>query len=45
MWSHATTPLLNGRKAAFLVSCASHYDIASLEEGADIEDLKKREIR
>ncbi len=45
MWSHATTPLLNGRKAAFLVSCASHYDIASLEEGADIEDIQRREIR
>lgn len=45
IWSHATTPLLNGRKAAFLVSCASHYDVASLAEGGTMEDIKRRELR
>ncbi|MEK9691913.1 MAG: 2OG-Fe(II) oxygenase [Rhodospirillaceae bacterium] len=45
MWSHATTPLLNGRKAAFLVSCASHYDVASLAEGGTMDDIKRRELR
>ena len=44
VWSHATTPLLNGRKSAFLVSCASHYDVASIREDGDLVDIKKREI-
>lgn len=45
VWSHATTPLLNGRKAAFLVSMSSHYDVGSEEIGQPIEDLARRELR
>jgi len=45
VWSHATTPLLNGRKAAFLVSMSSHYDVGSEETGAPMEVLTKRELR
>ena len=44
VYSHATTPLLNGRKSAFLVSCASHYDVDSLQESGDLVEVKKREI-
>ena len=44
VYSHATTPLLNGRKAAFLVSCASHYDVASIKEDGDLIEAKRREI-
>ena len=45
MWSHATTPLLNGRKAAFLVSCSSHFDEASFKAGATMEYVTRRELR
>ena len=45
VWSHATTPLLNGRKAAFLVSMSSHYDVGSEEIGQPIEELARRELR
>ena len=45
VWSHATTPLLNGRKAAFLVSMSSHYDVGSEEIGHPVEDLARRELR
>lgn len=45
IWSHATTPLLNGRKTAFLVSMSSHYDEAGEQNGTPIEDLKRRELR
>jgi|TARA_B100000902_G_C27193259_1_gene855048 mRNA-degrading endonuclease HigB of HigAB toxin-antitoxin module len=45
VWSHATTPLLNGRKAAFLVSMSSHYDVGSEETGAPVTALAKRELR
>jgi len=45
VYSHATTPLLNGRKSAFLVSCASHYDVASEEAGVDMKYVKGRELR
>jgi len=45
MWSHATTPLLNGRKAAFLVAVSSHYDVSSEEYGAKPEDIIRRELR
>ncbi len=45
MYSHATTPLLNGRKAAFLVSCSSNYDMDSYNNGSQISELKRRELR
>lgn len=45
VWSHATTPLLNGRKAAFLVSMSSHYDVGSEETGAPVTALAERELR
>jgi len=45
VYSHATTPLLNGRKSAFLVSCASHYDVDSVREDGDLYEVKRREIR
>ena len=45
VWSHATPPLLNGRKAAVLVSMSSHYDVGSEEIGHPVEDLARRELR
>ena len=37
MWSHATTPLLNGRKSAFLVAVSSGTDYDKYLETLDIE--------
>ena len=45
IYSHATTPLLNGRKSAFLVSCASHFDIDNVGEENDYTEVKRRELR
>ena len=45
VYSHGTTPLLNGRKAAFLVSCSSHFDEASFKAGATMEYVTRRELR
>lgn len=45
MYSHATTPLLNGRKAAFLVPCSSNYDMDSYNSGMPLAEVKARELR
>lgn len=45
VYSHATTPLLNGRKTAFLVSFSSHYDIDAELLGEPIEVSSRRELR
>lgn len=45
MWSHATTPLLSGRKAAFLVAFSSYYSLGDEEMGASDNELKARELR
>ena len=45
IWSHATTPLLNGRKAAFLVSCSSNFDMDTYNSGAPMESITGREFR
>jgi predicted 2-oxoglutarate/Fe(II)-dependent dioxygenase YbiX len=45
VYSHATTPLLNGRKTAFLVSFSSHYDVDSRSRGEPMEVTKLRELR
>ena len=44
VFSHATTPLLNGRKSAFLVSCSSGFDLDSYLDGEDLENLSGRQI-
>ena len=46
MWSHGTTPLLNGRKAAFLVAFCSYYNEEDeVVFGATQEQIKERELR
>ena len=44
MWSHATTPLLNGRKSAFLVAVSSGTDYDKYLETLDIEQTAQREF-
>lgn len=44
VFSHATTPLLDGRKAAFLVACSSGFDLDSFLDGVAPEDLARRYI-
>ena len=44
IYSHATTPLLNGRKAAFLVSLSSNYDMDSYNNGNPLDEIKMREL-
>ena len=44
IYSHATTPLLNGRKAAFLVSLSSNFDMDSYNSGRPLEEVKAREL-
>jgi len=46
MWSHGTTPLLNGRKAAFLVAFNGYYNVEDeMLYNNDSETLRKRELR
>ena len=44
VYSHATTPLLNGRKAAFLVSLSSNFDMDSYNSGRPLDEIKMREL-
>lgn len=44
VYSHATTPLLSGRKSAFLVAFSSGTDIDALLQGTNPEDLKGRQL-
>ena len=44
VYSHATTPLLNGRKSAFLVACSSGFDLDSFLDGVPPEELTRRQI-
>ena len=44
IYSHATTPLLNGRKAAFLVSLSSNFDMDSYNSGRPLDEVKAREL-
>tara|TARA_R100000353_G_scaffold167383_1_gene129437 strand:+ start:1990 stop:2706 length:717 start_codon:yes stop_codon:yes gene_type:complete len=44
VYSHATTPLLNGRKSAFLVSLSSNFDMDSYNNGNPIDQIKMREF-
>ena len=46
MWSHGTTPLLNGRKAAFLVAFNGYYNVEDeYLYQTDAEVLRARELR
>lgn len=44
VFSHSTTPLLDGRKSAFLVACSSGFDIDSFLDGVPAENLTRRQI-
>ncbi len=44
VYSHATTPLLNGRKSAFLVSLSSNFDMDSYNNGNPMDQIKMREF-
>ena len=44
VYSHATTPLLNGRKSAFLVACSSGFDLDSFLDAVPPEELTRRQI-
>ena len=44
VYSHATTPLLDGRKSAFLVACSSGFDLDSFIGGVPPEELARRYI-
>ena len=44
VFSHATTPLLDGRKSAFLVACSSGFDLDSYLDGVPIEEISRRYI-
>jgi len=46
MWSHGTTPLLTGRKAAFLVAFNGYYNVEDeYLYQTDAEVLRARELR
>ena len=44
VFSHATPPLLDGRKSAFLVACSSGFDLDSYLDGVPIEEISRRYI-
>ena len=44
LWSHATTPLLNGRKVAFLVAINSGTNYDAWIQNPDKENMAGREF-